>query len=159
MPVSSGNVYLHESILSDQYPYRCGLRVKARRGIINNLTIRPIRRLSLMQASTHFNKLGFPRLSSDQNRACRVRHILISPEIFIIIHVIDHKQAVEEEQTHAVSPVEKEEYSQRQPLRHHGVRRLRSPWSYLFRHQPAPSINCFSLQSARYRAISVGDSS
>ena len=158
MPVSSGNVYLHESILSDQYPYRCGLRVKARRGIINNLTIRPVRRPRSMQASTHFDKLGFPRLSSDQNRACRVRHILISPEIFSY-SMIDHKQAVEEEQTHAVSPVEKEESSQRQPLRHHGVRGLRSPWSYLFRHQPAPSINCFSLQSARYRAISVGDSS
>jgi len=49
---------------------------------------------------------GIPGLSSDQNRTCRVRHILISPKIFSRTP-FDHKQAVEVEQTHAVSPVEK----------------------------------------------------
>ncbi len=154
MPVSSGNVYLHESILSNQYPYYCELHVKAHRnGGQSNYTD-----AKAGTGEQTLRQAGFPGLSSDPNRTCRVRHILISPKIFSK-SIFDHKQAVEVEQTHAVSPVEKEESGQRHPLRCHGVRGVRIPCSYLFRHQPAPSTNCFSPQSARYRAISVGDSS
>ena len=46
------------------------------------------------------------RSSSNQNRRCRVRHILLSPKFFPK-YLFDHKQAEEVEQTHAVSPVEK----------------------------------------------------
>ena len=144
MPVSSGNVYLHESILSDQYPYHYERHVKAHgNGGQTNYT-----NANAGTGEQTLRQAGIPGLSSDQNRTCRDRHILISPKIFSKTK-IDHKQAVEVEQTHAVSPVEKEESGQRQPLRHHGVRGMRSPWSYLFRHQAAPSTSCFSPQSAR----------
>ncbi len=144
MPVSSGNVYLHESILSDQYPYHCERHVKAHgNGGQTNYT-----NANAGTGERTLRQAGIPGLSSDQNRTCRDRHILISPKIFSLTK-INHKQAVEVEQTHAVYPVEKEESGQRQALRHHGVRGTRSPWSYLFRHQVAPSTSCFSLQSAR----------
>ena len=115
MPVSSGNVYLHESILSDQYPYHCERHVKAHGddGQTNYTNA------NAGTGEQTLRQSGIPDLSSDQNRPCRDRHILISPKIFSFTK-IDHKQAVEVEQTHAVSPVEKEESGQRQPLRHHG---------------------------------------
>jgi len=57
MPVSGGNVYLHVSILSDQYPNHYEESSKAHQKMLAKLTLRwPMP----MEASKHFDKPRFP---------------------------------------------------------------------------------------------------